>query len=98
MARRVWFHYVYSKSKNVVTKKKQLAKGEGVVIKASKHGNSIYVPSMGKIFMGQASENGGHLCPVKPKETDPNTVRTEGIFYAPHICLVFVISVNQTGQ
>ena len=38
---------------------------------------------MGKIFMEQASENGGRLRLLKPKETDPNTVRTEGIFYCP---------------
>ena len=83
MARRVGFGNVYSKNRNVVMKKNLLAKGEGVVIEASKHGNSIYIPSMGKIFVGQASENGGHLRPVKSKETVPDTVRTEGIFYPP---------------
>ena len=83
VSRRVGFHDVYSKSKNVVTKKKQLAKGEGLIIETSEQGNTIYVPSMGKIFIGQATGNEGQLCPEIPRKNSSDTVRAHGDLYPP---------------
>ena len=62
VSRRVSFHDTYSKSKNIFTKKKGLAKGDRLILETSMQGNTVYEPSMGKIFNRQAKVNGGHLC------------------------------------